>query len=70
MSNFNCQICARPNIDSEEGYIKGCRHYHPEAEGVYVLHEANSIPKRMGVSNLKWLNPEFDNCDYWEKIDE
>ena len=27
MSNFNCEQCGKPIIDSENGYVNGCEHY-------------------------------------------
>lgn len=30
MSNFSCEQCGRPQIDSDIGYIEGCSHYPPE----------------------------------------
>lgn len=30
MSNFLCDKCNHPNIDSLTGYVAGCQHYPPE----------------------------------------
>ena len=31
MSNFNCEQCGIPSVDSSRGYISGCKHYPPDS---------------------------------------
>ena len=35
MSNFTCNMCRIPLIDSKKGYISGCQHYDPDKYGKY-----------------------------------
>jgi len=37
MSSFICDKCGILNIDSDNGYIEGCKHYAPKNEGTYLV---------------------------------
>lgn len=30
MSAFKCEKCGKTCIDSNDGFISGCKHYHPD----------------------------------------
>jgi len=70
MSSFSCQICGRQNIDSLEGYIKGCRHYPPERAGEYLLFKKTSTPIKHNLKVVNWNDPIFTTIEYWERYND
>ena len=47
MSNFNCDRCSLPQIDSPRGYIAGCAHHPPdERQIVEISFDGETWPQR------------------------
>ena len=38
MSNFNCEICGKEQIDSDHGFVSGCQHHPPEHKRFVNVH--------------------------------
>lgn len=46
MSNFYCEKCGIPVIDSNKGYIAGCKHYPPDIKPMKGFGITFDIEKR------------------------
>lgn len=55
MSNFNCEICGAPCLDSIEGYIYGCRHHQPDAKGGSIRCESCHTYFGRSTASYDWI---------------
>jgi hypothetical protein len=55
MSNFLCDKCNRPNIDSPTGYVAGCQH-HPPRQGrdVRVSFDGETFRSSAFYNGIAW----------------
>lgn len=54
MSNFACEYCGTPSIDSRTGYVGGCKHHPPERTGLFA------VTLLTGENILcRWIEDEF-----------
>jgi hypothetical protein len=54
MSNFLCDKCNRPNIDSPTGYVAGCQHYPPNHERYVIVSFGGDTPEARAFYSGSW----------------
>ena len=84
MSSFICEYCGEHILDSEKGYITGCKHY-PLPEKINMTTTTFFEIPRIEIvekKQIKVFHQEFDSCNrcpnyfykikfpvFWKKVD-
>jgi hypothetical protein len=65
MSDFYCEQCKRPNIDSPTGYVAGCAHYPPrQGRYVSVSFDGEAFDDRSFYSGIDWYRSMEDAFEH------
>ena len=76
MSSFICSSCGILNIDSAKGFVSGCKHHNPKADGLYQIHlvlintDTGKIERHSDSVQFKagaWVN-HTDDIIEWRKM--
>lgn len=59
MSSFICDRCGILNIDSDNGFIEGCRHHLPEKNGRYEVKFTNLNDSEVSSYHRSFMDGAF-----------
>ena len=71
MSSFICKVCGINSIDTESGYISGCKHYPPDRDGEYQVKVFNEMTRSIETESMRftkgsWVN-QYNEVIEWHE---